>query len=224
MKRLIQAALLIAGTFAFYQVAMTAEGSKLPDLRTRAMTPEERAVEAYNNGIGHRDKGNKAEQQLAAASKESDRPKLQKKASDEYDKALKDFTRAAQLNPKLYQAYNGMGFAYRKLGDYAKALMFYDRALEIAPGFPEAIEYRGEAYLGLNRIEESKKAYLELLGADRKQAAILMAAMKQWIEKRRGDSVVDPATLSAFETWISERSETAWLTASMGIERHTRGW
>jgi tetratricopeptide (TPR) repeat protein len=47
------------------------------------------------------------------------------------------------LNPNLPQAYNGLGYAYRKLGDYAKALENYDRALQLSPRFVDAIEYRG---------------------------------------------------------------------------------
>ena len=104
----------------------------------------------------------------------------------EYEKALKDFKNAAKLNPELYQAYNGMGYAYRKTGDYAKALEMYDQAIKLAPGFfPEAVEYRAEAYLALNRIDDARQAYLDLFAADRKQADILMEAMKNWVASRR---------------------------------------
>ena len=224
MRRLIQALLLLVVAGAAYQKAILAENSKLPSMPSRVTTPAEQAVEAYNNGVSHRDKGRKAEGQLAAA-KDSDRTKLQKKATDEFSKALKDFKRATELNPRLFQAYNGMGFAYRKLGDYTKALEYYDRALEMAPGYPEATEYRGEAYLALNRVDDAKKAYLELLASDRTQAGILMSAMRQWVEKRRSDPAgTDAATVTALETWINERSEAAKLTASMGLGGHTRGW
>ena len=40
--------------------------------------------------------------------------------------------------------------------DSAKPL--YDEALRLSPAYNEAIEYRGEAYLGLNRIEDAKAA------------------------------------------------------------------
>ena len=86
-----------------------------------------------------------------------------------------------------------MGFAYRKTGDYAKALEMYDKALALQPGFPDAIEYRGEAYLGLNRIDDAKQAYLELFASDRKQADILMKAMTDWVAERHTDPAgVDP--------------------------------
>ena len=226
MKRPIQAALLLAAAVAMYQGAMSAEGTKMPSPSgsMRMATPEEMAVEAYNSGLSHRDKGKKAEQQLADA-KASDRTKIEKKAADEFGKALKDFKRAADLNPRLYQAYNGMGYSYRKLGDFTKALQYYDKALELAPGFPEATEYRGEAYLALNRVDDAKKAYLELLASDRNQAALLMTAMKGWVEKRRTDAAgVDPSAVSALEAWILERSEAAKLTASMGFTGRARGW
>jgi tetratricopeptide (TPR) repeat protein len=209
-----------------YQVAISAENTTMPAPTPgmRMMTPEELAVQSYNSGVSHRDKGRKAEQQLSTA-KDSDRAKLQKKATEEYSKALKDYKKATELNPGLYQAYNGMGFAYRKLDDYVKALEFYDKALQLAPGFPEALEYRGEAYLGLDRIEDAKNAYLQLLGADRAQAAILMTAMKDWLTKRRANPTgVDPASLSAFESWITERGEVAKLTASMGYTGKNYGW
>jgi len=224
MKRSMQAALLLMAAVASYQVGTMASGSSLPSMPARTMTPEERAIEAYNNGLQHRDKGKKAEEQRATA-KEADQPKLEKKAREEFEKALKDFSRARDLNPKLYQAYNGMGFAYRKLGDHTKALEFYDQALAMAPGFPEATEYRGEAYLGLNRIDDAKEAYLELFGSDRKEADALMAAMKTWVTARRANAGgVDAAAISAFEAWINERAQTAKLTASMALDANRHGW
>ena len=94
-----------------------------------------------------------------------------------------------------------MGYAYRKTGDYAKALEMYDRAISMAPGFyPEAVEYRGEAYLSLNRVDDARKAYLDLFAADRKQADALMAAMKTWVTARRANPAgVDAASIDALE-------------------------
>jgi len=228
MKRSIGASLAVAAALAVYQVVMAASGSSLPSSSAGApaktLTPEERAVEAYNSGIDHKDKGKKAELQIASA-KETDKAKLAEKSKGEFDKALKDFKHATELNPNLYQAFNGMGYSYRKLGDYPKALENYDKALQMAPGFPEATEYRGEAYLGLNRVDDAKKAYLELMASDRAQAALLLAAMKDWVSKRKADpSGVDAGAVSSFESWIAERGETAKLTASMGLSGSHHTW
>ncbi len=123
------------------------------------------------------------------------------------------------------QAYNGMGFSYRKLGDYAKALDNYDRALQLAPNFPDAIEYRGEAYLALNRLDDAKQSYLTLFAMDRKQADSLMAAMKSYVEKKKADPTgVDAAALAAFETWIAERATVAQETRLMAFNAHHGSW
>lgn len=188
------------------------------------MTPEERAIESYNSGIEHRDKGLKAELK-ATTVQAADRDKEQKKSLDEYQKALKDFKKAAESDPKLFQAYNGMGFAYRKTGDFAKALEMYEQALQMAPGFPDAIEYRGEAYLALNRIDDAKQSYLTLFASDRKQADILMKAMTDWVAKRRVDPAgVDAAALAAFESWIKERGTLANETAAMALAQNRSTW
>jgi tetratricopeptide (TPR) repeat protein len=190
------------------------------------MTPEERAVEAYKSGDDHRVKGKKLEEE-ATTKKGADVEKTLARAKSEYQKSLKDFTSAAKLNPKLAPAYNGMGYAYRKTGDYAKALEMYDQAIELAKPqiFPEAMEYRAEAYLALNRIDDARQAYLDLFGADRKQADILMAAMKSWVAARHTEPAgVSPDALATFEKWIGERDGIAKQTSSMAVTSGYHGW
>lgn len=179
-------------------------------------TPAEMARETYNNGIEHRDKGDKLSAQ-ALIQPTKDRDKTAAKAHDEYAKALKDFKKAADLDPTLYQAFNGMGYAYRKTGDYVKALEMYDAALTMAPGFPDAVEYRGEAYLALNRVEDAKQAYLTLFGSDRTQAGQLLKAMSAWVSSRQATpGTVEPTVVSALDAWIKERAGIAASTVAMG--------
>ena len=229
MRRMWKAGVLLAVTVAWYQVGAGASGSSIPAPSSPSsgpsapmMSPEEMARGSYNSGIDHKDKGLKLELK-AATETAKDQSKDLSKAKSEYEKALKDFKRAADLVPGLYQAYNGMGFAYRKTGDYAKALEMYDKALALKPGFPDAIEYRGEAYLGLNRVDDAKQAYLEILAADRKQADTLMAAMQKWIaDKKTNPAGVDPAVVSGLETWLKERGEIAKETMAMGMSHGPR--
>ena len=85
------------------------------------------------------------------------------------------------------------------------------------------MEYRGEAYLGLNRVDDAKQAYLELFASDRKQADILMKAMSDWVAKRRVDAAgADPASVSALESWIKERSALARPDGEHGARRAAR--
>jgi len=229
MTRTVTAAVALAVAIGWYQAAANANSSPMPagpSMSSPAPTrsPAAMAREAYNNGIEHRDKGNKLEDQ-AAAQQPKDRDKTLTKAHDEFGKALKDFKKASDLDPTLYQAFNGMGYAYRKTGEAAKALEMYDAALAMAPGFPDAIEYRGEAYLALNRVNDAKLSYLTLFASDREQATQLLKAMTAWVKARQADpSGVDAAVISGLETWIKERAAMATTTVAMARTGHKSIW
>jgi len=231
MKRTLKLTLLLAAAFVPYQVALAANGGSMPSpmssgpsASSAPKSPEEQARDAYNSGIDHKNKGVKLEEQaLKQAAKDAD--KTLAKAKDEYGKALKDFKKATELVPDIYQAYNGMGFAYRKTGDAAKALEMYDKALALAPGFPDALEYRGEAYLALNRVDDAKQTYLALFGKDRDNADMLMAAMRTWIAKHQTDAAgVDQTVITSFDDWVKERTKVAQLTADMSLKNTESIW
>jgi tetratricopeptide (TPR) repeat protein len=229
MSRVFAFVFVVAAAAAIHQTVVRANGSPMPAPSASSsssmpvITPEQLAAQAYNSGIGHKNKGLKLEADAEKATK--DREKILGKAKDEYGKALKDFKKALDLKPDAYQAFNGMGFALRKTGDPAKALEMYDKALSLAPGFPDAVEYRGEAFLALNRIDDAKAAYMELFAKDREQAAQLMKSMTEWVAKRQAEPAgVDPAVVTAFDGWIKERSRVAALTVSMGLASKQSVW
>jgi tetratricopeptide (TPR) repeat protein len=231
MSRTFHAAVLLAAAVGLWQVSAAANGSSAPapsSSGSAGMAPlsdEERAIMAFKSGDEHRIKGRKLEQESATKSG-ADVEKSAAKARGEFEKSLKDFQRAAQLNPQLFQAFNGMGYGYRKTGDYAKALEMYDKAIKMAPGFyAEAVEYRGEAYLALNRVDDARKAYLDLFAVERSQADALMAAMKNWVAARRANpSGVDPAVVDGFDKWVGERDSMAKQSQLMAISGHHAGW
>ncbi len=116
----------------------------------------------------------------------------------------------------MYQAWNYIGFANRHLGNYDASLSAYAKALELNPTYPEAIEYRGEAYLGLNKLAEAKDAYMTLFRDSRSLADELMTAMHRWTDSRRKDAQgVAPADVEAFAQWMDERTGIAAQTASL---------
>jgi tetratricopeptide (TPR) repeat protein len=190
------------------------KGDPSPSSSAPASTPEMVAAGAFNSGLKHLTNGDKAEEKPD-----------QKKSLDEYGKALKDFQKAVQIDPKNYKAFNGLGYAYRKTGDYTKALDSYSMALQISPNFPDAIEYRGEAYLALNRTEDAKQAYLTLFAGSRTHADILLKAMRAWAEKRHANPAgVDPAALASFEGWLHERAALAERTVNMARNAPQASW
>ena len=54
-------------------------------------------------------------------------------ASEEYDKAIEEYTKAIEINPKDDKAYYNMGHAYEEKHEYDLAVEAYKRAKEINP-------------------------------------------------------------------------------------------
>lgn len=197
--------------------------SSFPSAPSVSESPEENAQMHYRQGLKYRDKAWALEKK--AANVEGDEAeKLLRKAQKEYTKAAKSQRKAVTANPRLHQAHSSLGYALRKTGEFDKAVEAYDRALGISPGYTEAIEYRAEAYLALNRLEEAKSAYMTLMRADRARADELMTAMKKWIANNEGGSAaLSQADLEAFATWVEERAEIAGH-AAMLVPAKARDW
>jgi tetratricopeptide (TPR) repeat protein len=217
---------VLAVLIGVVQLGARIDGIALPlPYKGRALSTADLAVQAYNAGIESRNRGLAAEAKAAEAVAEMERAHHTKAAREEYEQAFDHFSDAAELNPAMPQAWNARGFIYRKLGDYKSALISYDHALALAPSFPDAIEYRAEACLALNRLDEAKEAYLRLFSLDRAQADLLMRAMIAWVAMRKADPAgIDPATLERFERWINERATLARRTRLMGWQAAHRSW
>ncbi len=225
-------AVLIGVSFAFMPPNLRASGgsrvppsggsSSMPSAPRK--TPEEQAVEHYNAGLKMRDKALALLKEAARAGGDKDRAKLENKAQKEFGRAISQFRTATEKNPRFYQAHSDLGFALRKTGDYAAALESYDRALSLAPDYTPAIEYRAEAYLGLDRVEDAKKAYLTLFPSDRGRSDELLEAMKGWVEKRRAEpGPLTPDAVQEFSRWVAQREELAGQTPSVS-ELQQRKW
>jgi tetratricopeptide (TPR) repeat protein len=225
MSRTAKVACALAVLIGVLQTGALVHGIALQlPMRGRALTTADQAVQAYNSGIESRNRGLAAEAK-AAGGAVAERARYTKTAREEYAKAFEHFSNAAELDPAMPQAWNARGFIYRKLGDYKSALISYDHALALAPNFPDAIEYRAEACLALNRLDEAREAYVALFALDRAQADLLMRAMVEWVAARKADPAgVDPATIDRFEIWIKERTALARRTRPMGWHAARRSW
>ena len=135
------------------------------------------------------------------------------------------FQEAVQLDANMHEAWNYVGYTSRKLGNYEAALAAYERALALKPGYPEALEYRGEAFLSLNRIPDAQQAYLDLFATNRGLADKLLAAIKSWVATQRAAaSGADPATVEELDKWVQERAQIASQTAALTREGSAAGW
>ena len=218
---LVAAALLAPGALGASKSGVPAP---LPPGPRQQLTPEQQADALYNDGLEYRDKAGKYDKEAAAETDTKKKEKLEAKAKDKYQDASRKFSEAVKKNPNHYSAWGNLGYSLRKTGDYAAALEAYGKAIALQPGYTPAIEYRAEAYLGLNRIEEAKQAYLQLFPADRGHADELLDAMKTWVEKRHlepGD--LAPGVVHDFETWVAQRDELARQTPTVS-ELQKRKW
>jgi len=177
---------------------------------------EEVAKIAYNSAVRTIKTAKDYDSDAAKAPTPEKSAKAHDKAQKYYQEAITKLIDVVGLDPKMYQAWNYLGFANRHLGHYEDALSSYAKALELNPDYPDAIEYRGEAYLGLNRIDDAKDAYMTLFRDSRPLADELMTAMHHWADARRQDAQgLSPTEVEAFAKWMDERESVARQTASL---------
>lgn len=180
-------------------------------------SPKELALARFQSGEKYRRAGLEALESAESAATEEARKEALEKSTAKFKRALREYREATRKDRTLHLAWNGMGFSQRMLGDYEAALNSYDRALELEPGFPNAVEYRGEAYLRLGRIEDAKAAYLDLFGRERPLADLLLRKMQTWLAdaKSQPQAPGTQAALDAFASWVAERAALAQQTARL---------
>jgi tetratricopeptide (TPR) repeat protein len=205
--------------------AAASGSSAMPQAQAPTPSPEQEAVAYYNDGISYRDKADTFETEAAAENDAPKKAKLLEKSKSQHESSIKKYQKAVAKNPQLFQAWGSLGYAYRKTGNFPAALEAYDKALAVEKNYTPAVEYRAEAYLGLNRFEDVKSAYMLLFNADRKRADELASAMERYVEKRRTDPAgVDPAALEEFGKWVAERKQLSSQTSSLADPNAPARW
>jgi len=139
------------------------------------------------------------------------------KANDNYTRALDQFTEALSNKGDMYEAWKYVGFVHLHLGAYAESVDDFNHAFAIkADADMETVEGRAEAYLGVDRLEDTKSAYMDLFNHQRDRADQLMPAMQKWLAEHRSNANGMRATdIDAFDKWLQERDGIAKQTASI---------
>ena len=177
------------------------------------------AAAHYSSALTHKKHAWKHEARAADSDNAEKRSRYSDKARKEYVAAIADLGAALKRRPEYYEAATELGYALRKTGDFRKSIGAYNYALGIKPDHFEAVEYRGEAYLAIDQLENAKEDYLTLFRNDPALAADLMTAMDNWVAAQPETTV----TVLEFTEWVEERRTLAGVTTDLSM--HTpRRW
>lgn len=80
-------------------------------------------------------------------------------AAAEFAKAAEDYNKALAANPRLFEAYSGLGLVYQKQGDFRRAAAAWSKALETRPNSIFALNQLGIAQLFLEQFPDSVSAF-----------------------------------------------------------------
>ena len=82
--------------------------------------------------------------------------------SEQYRSAIRTLKAIIESNPRNADAYNLLGFSYRKTKDMRRAERNYNRALRIDSNHKGALEYMGELFLETDRREKAEELLARL--------------------------------------------------------------
>jgi Flp pilus assembly protein TadD len=80
----------------------------------------------------------------------------------DWNKAVGLLNRVVADSPKNADAYNYLGYSYRKLGNRDQALTYYNQALYLDPNHRGALEYLGELYLDMSDLPKAEEQLTKL--------------------------------------------------------------
>ena len=85
-----------------------------------------------------------------------------------YKEASRKYKKAVEMDSDYAEAWNNLGYSYRKQGKFDWAVHAYKKAIKLKPDLAEAHEYLGEAYAEMGKFDKAEKELqiLRELGSD----------------------------------------------------------
>ena len=81
-------------------------------------------------------------------------------------RAIERYSKAIELNPRLFIAYNNRGATYGELGEHEHAISDLSRAIEINPGLSKPYFNRGIEYLKIDEYEHAISDFSRVIELD----------------------------------------------------------
>ncbi len=140
--------LLSGKSFAF--------GSKEKSPEEEVQDNGKKAVGEYNDGVKQMENAKSIGRKGDSAYAYNYRATSDAKSKKAFEKAVDKFLDALKLKPDMPEAYNNLGFCYRKLGNLDGSLKAYEKAIQLKSDFTQAREYRGETYLAMGNLTRAQ--------------------------------------------------------------------
>jgi tetratricopeptide (TPR) repeat protein len=177
--------------------------------------PDAAAKKAFKAGLKAMSRAHDLEETAAKATNPDKKADALDKVGDAYNRALDAFTEALSNKGDMVEAWNYVGYIHLKFGAFNESIDDYNHTLALKSDLLDAIEHRGEAYMGVDRLEEAQAAYMDLFNHDRPLADQLMVVMQQWVVSHRAAANgMRAAAIDSFDKWLQEHEGIAKQTAS----------
>lgn len=147
VRRIVFAMALVLPLIISGNVAAFGSGEKSPEEKAAEATKD--ATNEYNKGVRHMDKAQGIASRGDSAFAFNYRATADAKVRKEYGKAIKRFRNALSYKPDMKEAFNNLGYCYRKIDKLKESLDAYEQAIALDSNFAQAREYRGETFLAM---------------------------------------------------------------------------
>ncbi len=168
----------LTALFLLMTVSVYAFGAKEKSPEEQATENQKKATEEYNKGVQHMDKAKAIAIKGDSAFAYNYRATADAKTKKELEKAANRFVKATEIDPNMKEAFNNLGYTYRKLGKLPESITAYDKALAIDSLFAQAREYRAETYLAMGQLDKAKDEYKILRRMESPLADTLMKSIE----------------------------------------------
>jgi len=177
--------------------------------------PDKAAAKAFKAGVKSLNKAREYQDAADKATNPDKKSDALYRVSEEYGKALDQFTEALSNKGDMFEAWNYVGYIHLRLGAFNESIDDYNHTLALKADLLEAIEHRAEAYMAVDRLDEAKAAYMDLFNHARPLADQLMVSMQSWLESHRvAANGMRASDIDSFGKWLQEREGIAKQTAS----------
>jgi tetratricopeptide (TPR) repeat protein len=83
--------------------------------------------------------------------------------NENFDKAIEEFNKALELDPKFGRALNDLGYTYLRMGNYIKAIEHFKKYVSLHPDDANPLDSLAEAYFQMGKLEDAITKFKEAL-------------------------------------------------------------